>query len=316
MKSLSKAAAFPGLPVVFAEGYGVYSCRRISLHDSVGLALTGEKEKIRTETTVTASDSDTTLVVDGRKPSGARARGMNRLIEELSAKASHKGNLKIESQNKGILSGSSDSGAAALVVALNDFLGFGLSRDELLLYGIFGSETVFRSLYGGLTEYVVLGDGVSVLPLASREELSDVVVFGVSFEGERFAADEIHSFVVKHPSYPSRRKQARERIVALKRRLSEGDLNGVFEVMESDARQVHGLFSDVGKKVINADMKKLCDSVESWRRDGLKAFWNVAGGRQVYVFCLKQEKSDVAELLGGEGLEYKLLKVAGPARII
>jgi hypothetical protein len=65
MKDLSCAVAYPGLPIIFAEGFRVLRGRRLSLHASVGAALTDEREKTRTETIVRAYGSKNSLFVDG-----------------------------------------------------------------------------------------------------------------------------------------------------------------------------------------------------------------------------------------------------------
>jgi len=316
MKDFSRAVAYPGLPIVFAEGYREVEGRRISGHGSVGCALTDPLGAVRTETTVRASDSGNVFTVDGKQLLGSRSEGMVRIVEMLSAAASHTGDIEIESRNHNILSGSSDSGAAALLVALDDFFGLGLGRDELLNVGLFGSETVFRSLYGGLTEYFVDGGRASTELLAGTEELSDIAVFGVNFPGGRLSADEIHKAVVNHPSYNRRVNQANERIEALKKCLDNEDLSGALNVMEEEARTVHGLFAEVGKPVISEDMRVLCESVEGWRRGGLDVYWNVAGGRQVYVFCLRDRKGEVASRLLEGGWEALELEIAGEAKVL
>ncbi|MFH1787780.1 MAG: hypothetical protein ABH834_00165, partial [Candidatus Altiarchaeota archaeon] len=285
----SKAIAYPGLPIIFAEGYFIVEGRRFSSHSSIGAALTTFREGMRTETTVAPYEFDPLVKVDGIPLEDSRGAGMLHIIEEFMMRAKNFEGIRVDSKNLKILSGSSDSGCTALVTALNDFYKLDLPREELLSLGLYGSETVFRSLYGGLSEYRVRGEEVSVQVLATAKELSDVVVFAVPFAGSRFSADEIHGAVVDHPEYDLRGKTVNARIKGVRKCVGKGDMHGLFELMEEDARTVHKMFEDVGRKVISSRMKSLCAQVESWRKEGLKSYWNVAGGRQVYIFCLKEE---------------------------
>jgi len=312
----SKAIAYPGLPMIFAEGYFIVEGRRFSSHSSVGAALTTVREGMRTETTVAPYEYDPLFKVDGIPLEDSRGAGMLHIIEEFMMRAKNFEGVLIDSKNLKILTGSSDSGCAALVTALNEFYKLNLSREELLSLGLYGSETVFRSLIGGLSEYRVRGEEVSVQVLATAKELSDVVVFSVSFPGSRFSADEIHGAVVDHHGYGLRRKVVNARILGVRTCVGEGDLYGVFELMEEDARTVHKMFEDVGRKVISSRMKSLCAQVESWRKEGLKAYWNVAGGRQVYVFCLKEDAKTVKSKLSAKKYSFKKLKIAGPPQIV
>lgn len=58
MKSNSRAIAYPGLPVIFAEGFRDYK-KRISGHSHASLALTDTFERVRTETYAEATGGGT-----------------------------------------------------------------------------------------------------------------------------------------------------------------------------------------------------------------------------------------------------------------
>lgn len=68
----SKAVAFPGLPVIYAEGYRE---NRVSFHGHISLALTDVRESIRTETSVEDSEENVFLV-EGKRLEGERGRDM------------------------------------------------------------------------------------------------------------------------------------------------------------------------------------------------------------------------------------------------
>lgn len=307
-----RAVAYPGLPVIFAEGYQIVRGRRISRHDSVGLCVTDSKEHVRTETVVEPSNEGVSFTVNVQKLSGSRRQGMLKIVKLMLEKSDYDGGLDISSTNYGILTGSSDSAAAALVTAMNSFLDLKLSLDELLQIGLYGSETVFRSLYGGLTEYRVGGDKHEADVLVNELDIS---IFTVPFEGRRFSADAIHKAVVSHPDYANRADSIREKITEVKGFLKKKSIVGILKLMEDDAREVHNLFMWTGHNVINPEMAELCDFVEDIRDGGLKCFWSVAGGSVVYVFSPGKEEAEIRDILQKKW-DFKNYALAGAARSI
>lgn len=304
----TKAISYPGIPIIFAEGFKNYE-ERVSYHNSAGLAITDPQEKVRTETAVElTSKSNTSFLVNDKPQAGKRADGMLRIVQKMTKLAGYEGGLKISSRNHNILSGSSDSGAAALVVALNDILELNLSPEELLGIGHLGSETVFRSLYGGLTEHSV-DDELKAVQLADPDlKLS---IFAVPFRYERFSADRLHLAVMKHPIYKKRAEIIGKKIENLKECLAAGNIPGVLKLMETDAKEVHRMFAQTGHDVIKPKMRKLCNFVEDLRKKKLNAYWNVAGGSCVYVFCPELEKERLkGELKDCAPIEYKIAKGA------
>ncbi|MFH1788524.1 MAG: hypothetical protein ABH834_04010 [Candidatus Altiarchaeota archaeon] len=298
------ARAFPGLPVVFAEGYGE---SRRSLHSSASFAVTDVEGGVRTETSVSEASGDS-FTVDGEPLTGLRGEGMHAIVSSMKNRAGYGGGVIVESVNRDVKSGSSDSGAAALVKALDGLFGLGLSDAELLGFARLGSETAYRSVLGGLSIYDVHSD--SFKRIAEPEEFRDLRIFGVSFDLPRFKADDIHKAVVKHPEYPARRKEADGKIVDVSEALAEGDFLGVLEVMEFDAKRVHKMFREVGFDVIKPEMRRVCELTESLRKEGVPAYWNVAAGSIVYVFTIKDFEGDVHGTLSGRGYEPVRMRVA------
>lgn len=310
IKDSSLGIAYPGLPIVFAEGYGE---GRKSLHSSASFALTGVDGDVRTETVVRASSEDS-FTVDGAVISGLRGEGMRGIVSALKERAGFDGCLSVESENVNVKSGSSDSGTAALIKALDGFFGLGLSDAELIEIARGGSETAYRSVLGGLSIFDVHSD--SFKRIAEPEEFVDLRIFGVSFDLPRFTADDIHQAVVKHPEYLLRRKEADGKIIELSEALAEGDVVGVLEVMEFDAKRVHAMFRSLGFDVIKPEMRRVCNIIEELRKDGVPAYWNVAAGSIVYVFTLKEYESQVeAKLTDARYPKFKL-KIADGAEIL
>ncbi|MDD5111015.1 MAG: hypothetical protein PHG85_00550 [Candidatus Altiarchaeota archaeon] len=306
----STAVAFPGLPIIFAEGFGE---NRVSLHGHISLALSTADGCMRSVTAV-GQASRNSFLVDGLRIDRKRGKGMLAMRDAMVNLAGSKIKLAISSVNSGILTGSSDSGAAALAVALNGFLALGLSIDSLHELARYGSETAYRSLYGGLSEYYFEKGVPRARVLLPAGKLKDIAIYAVPFDYPRHSADELHSAVVRHPGYRRRIAVAEKRIKDFKKASSKRDFNACLRLMEDDARQVHGLFEDMGCRVRKEGMLALCKKVESWRSAGLRCYWNVAGGSVVYVFSLSKDAKEVRKNLKG----YKIVECrpAGPAAVL
>jgi diphosphomevalonate decarboxylase len=280
----------------------------------VGCAFSDEKSSVRTQTTVEAKSGTDAIFVNGKRASGPRGAGMLKVVGLLKKKAGYIGGLKISSQNHDIPTGSSDSGAAALATALNDFLGLNLPLHGLLSAGRHGSETAFRSLYGGVSEYIIEGRREPFArQVASPKELFEIVFYGVNFKGSRHSADELHLGVVKHPKYRLRSAQVKERIDSFCEALRTQDFARALALVEADAKTVHAMFREVGLPVRNKEMLALCNKIELWRADGTPVYWNVAGGNTVYALTLKKHSNKIAGKLKAEDHKpTKYMMAGGP----
>jgi len=310
-----KAIAFPGLPVIFAEGVkDVHN--RVSIHSHVSFALTNKNETARTITSVKESDRNS-FILNGKQPGGTRSVGVIRLIEEMLSMSNADHKIEVSSLNDNILTGSSDSGSAALVFALDNLLELNLEEPMLCRLARKVSETAYRSIYGGLSEYLVNDEGIIYTSkIVSEDFFKDVRIFACPFDYERHSADDLHLNVLTHPGYATRKKQVAERIIALKEYVREKDIYGVLKLMEDDAKTVHSMFEESGLTVIRPLMRGLCKKIEELRLNDIKAVWNVAGGSTVYIFCLKEDQDDISHLLRQMHVKNEEYKIAGAVRNI
>lgn len=315
MKVSSKSTAYPGIPVVFAEGFRDYR-KRLSYHSHASFAVTDAYGTVKTETTAQAKKYGVEFTLDGAPPSDGRAGGAMDLIREMLSLAVEKTGVHVESVNHEILSGSSDSGAAALVTVMDDFLELNLPLWRMAELGRHVSETAYRSIIGGLSEYVIDEEGeVRLNQLGKPEAFRDVTIYAIPFPIRRFSADDLHKRVTRHPQYSNRSIQVDYRLAELRKCMGDGNVLGVLELMEAEAKTVHLMFRDMGMGVIKPEMQQAIDLVGDMRSRGLSAYWNVAGGSQVYVFTLKRWAKEVARELKDNSFKYKHYKVAGGARI-
>ncbi|MFC2162780.1 hypothetical protein ACFLRF_03790 [Candidatus Altiarchaeota archaeon] len=307
------AKAFPGLPLIFAEGF--QEDGRKSMHDHASLAITSCDGNVCSVTSVSRA-GEYSFMLDGHEVAGDRIQGVRDIADRLLQLAGIEGSLDIVAENRGIHSGSSDSGAAALVTAIDGLLGLGLTENQLVAHSMPASETSYRSIYGGLSMYRLSDGAVATSQLTDSSFFDDVRIFVCPFDIPRFSADVLHKAVVAHPSYGGRSREAREKVARLEAMVADDDLVGVLGLMEGDARRVHGMFDDLGYNVIKPEMRRVTEIAVKSRDDGLKAYWNVAGGSVVYVFTLREYAEDMAGLLTDANIPSQEYRVAGPARII
>jgi mevalonate pyrophosphate decarboxylase len=310
MKPYASAQAFPGLPIIFAEGFRDYG-RRISGHSHISLAITDISERVRTQTSVNVTAKGVKLSLPGQHLKARRSQDIKNLVHDMLSMAADPAGVEIKSSNHGVVTGSSDSGVAALVTALDEALELNLTQDALAKISNQASETAYRSIYGGLSGFTIDSEGnTKTRKLKSSAYFRDVAIYAIPFDIRRFSADDLHLRVVRHPEYPNRCRQADERISRLEDLLDSHDIIGLMQLMESEAKTVHKLFAEMGMDVIKPEMRAVTDLVEDMREEGVQAFWNVAGGSQVYVFTQKKWAKEVTRKLKDANHRYSNYKVA------
>ncbi|MEM3030554.1 MAG: hypothetical protein QXH27_02355 [Candidatus Micrarchaeia archaeon] len=319
MRERSTAIAYPTIPVLLLCGLKD-PARRIPFYSTMGLAVTDFGERVRTETTVERAPKGISFTVNGVPVSGKRGADMLAMARLLCKRARYKGGLRISSVNHDIVTGSSDSGAAALATALADFLELKMSKEELAEIARLGSESVYRSLYGGLSLTEVRGGRCIAVQLASPEKLWAWRVFAVPFTelGARHSADEIHERAVRHPHFPERVCSRPSFVKRVRAALRRGDLERVMAIAEEDAMNFHYILEWVGVRVIKDPMFAACNLVRRMREErGVRAWFTVAGGNMVYVYTLARNARRVEAALRREyGSRVLAYKIAGPPRIV
>jgi mevalonate pyrophosphate decarboxylase len=315
MKPHAKAVAYPGLPVVFAEGFRDYKSRT-SGHSHASLAITDIHGNTKTDTFADLADEGIGFKLDGVSPQDQRSSGVYVVAREMLALATDRTGVRIESHNHSILTGSSDSGAAALVSALDDLLELGLPVTRLVEISRHLSETSYRSIIGGLSQFNINRDGsFKAFQLRKPDYFRDLMIYAVPFPGiKRFSADDLHKRVVMHKHYGKRTVETDKRLERLKGILDEGDLIGFMGLMEKEALTVQIMFSEMGMAVVKPEMKPVLDLVVNMRERGVQAYWNVAGGSCVYVFTLPRWAKEVTRELKDGNYKYRHFKVAEGAK--
>jgi mevalonate-3-kinase len=316
VKRLTKAIAYPTIPIVFLGGINP---NRKPLYDTMGLAVTSLDNTTRTETTVELVEEQAekiTFHLNGKKITGKRGEQILTIIETFLSLANINKSIIIRSSNYNIFSGSSDSGLAALLTAMNDLLGLNFSQDELLNYAMKGSESAGRSLYGGLTLTQIKED-ISVSQLASDQQLIPLKLFSIPFYYKsRISADEIHAAIVTNPKFSDRVKKIPYWINKIREAIKTNDFLTILKNAEENIQNAHELLEGVGIHVRKPEIMNLCDDVINLREKGISAYYLIGGGNLVTIATIDKFSTKVANHLIDKKWIYHESKVAGPPKII
>ena len=307
-----EALSYPTIGIVLLGGLSDPD-RRIPGHPSAGFAYTSGNFGIYTKTRIFFKNEPSSVTINGKEVDVNSARSpfnvINRYLKDTGIQ---KGNLSIVSTNTGIISGSSDSGAAALAIAAGKIFGVTeLHKLEADFREI--SESIGRSLFGGLT----------VTGLKNGKYLTEMVAPWNSFEGFKIVAfkfsstrnpsDVIHSNVIRSPRYMDRIESASRKCETVKKLASVNDIRGIFDLSMYDTEEYHELIESVGVRVISGEMRQLITSVSKMRDD----FWCsyiVTGGTNVFVPVERENADKIVKLAVGFNCGVEILRVAPGAR--
>jgi len=324
MKKKSVAVAYPTIPIIFLGG--IHS-DRTPIYDTMGLAVTSQDERTRTETSIEIipdnqlpSKSDTPYVkfmLEGKELTGLRGEQIVIAIKSFMQNSNITANLLINSTNYNIFSGSSDSGLAALFTALNDILDLNYSKEQLLEYSMRGSESAGRSLFGGLTLTLSNTTPPTVLQLASHSDLEEIELFSVPFNfDERLTADEIHAGIVTNRNFEKRVQNIPNWVNRIKIALDTRDFLDVLEAAEENIRNAHELLEDVGLVVRKPKMLELCNDIHQMRKDDIPAYFLIGGGNLITIATLKEYANKVTSVLTAKQWKFYHFKVASAPKIL
>ena len=317
MKNKSIAVAYPTIPIVFVSSVHP---DRIPLHNTMGLAVTDLKEEVRSETAieVTRKKNETTMFLEGKEMPKERMASVIKVANIFRKKTGSDAGLKITSNNYKIYSGSSDSGAAALVCALDDIFGTGLNQEELSELGMMVSESAIRSIYGGMNELNV--DNYPKFHgklVASVNDLKGLKIFALTFDyPTRVSAEQIFHATRSSPFYEYRLKMVPIWIAKIKLGLLNNDWKTVFSVAEENCANAHYLIESAGLRCRKKEMMNAWIDVEEIRAEGLPCYWTAGGGRVINVFSWGKEAEKVKKELIKRGYKPIEYKVAPSPKII
>jgi len=312
MKKRNIAVAYPTIPIIFVSSVDK---KRVPLHDTMGLAVTDLNEETRSETRVeVVLNKKIEFLLEGKPVDERREKNIKEVAKEFMKAAKKEVGLKIESRNYKIFSGSSDSGAAALVAALNDLFETNFPKQKIAELANRISESAIRSVYGGLNMYLVSTGKPHGIQLASEKNLKDIKIFAIGFDYKtRVSAQEIFDICKASPYWKMRLERVPHWVVEIKRGLKNKDWKRVFSNAEENCANAHYLIESGGKRCRRKEMMQAVIDVEEIRASGLPVYWTAGGGNVINAFTWKPYSRGVLEALRRRGhnpIEYKV--ASGP----
>ncbi|MCL6091313.1 MAG: diphosphomevalonate decarboxylase [Candidatus Thermoplasmatota archaeon] len=318
----SEAKAYPTIGVILLGGISD-KINRIPLHTSSGFAYTGADEDISVKTSVfinkgtpfgSLNGESVEYSESGRSPFVVLNRYRSKMLNHLGLNEDGL-SVSFRSENKGVLSGSSDAGAAAMGVNI-DHLSGGISdriEFENELRSI--SESVGRSLYGGLTITRTTKGRCNTERILDAREFRDYITLGCRFNTIRNPSDKIHENIVNSPNYRKRIDDTDSKGKTLEKLAEDRDIKGIFDLAHQDTEEYHRLIESVGVVVIDQRMRALMDRVNEIRKE-IWASYIVTGGSNVFVTVEKKSHREVKSRLEKLCDGISMIKVAGEAKII
>lgn len=318
----SESKAYPTIGVILLGGISD-KLNRVPMHTSAGFAYTGLDQEIDVKTRVFVNTGRPSGSLNGnvvkysetgRSPFVILNHYRKRILENMGLKENDLA-ISFRSDNHSVLSGSSDAGAAAMGSSIADLAGGiqDMVSFENELRSI--SESVGRSLHGGLT--VTWADGRTAWTerLLGPQHFKDYVVIGCKFNVERNPSDRIHENAVKSQEYPKRVESTLNKAKELVRLAEDKDIKGIFEIGHYDTSEYHRLNESMGVRVITPRMRALMDMVDERRKSSWLSYI-VTGGSNVFVISEKKNTKDYVDEFKDHCDGISLLQVADKAEVI
>lgn len=315
MKNEVISIAYPTIPIIFVAAVDE---KRVPLHDTMGLAVTDLDEEARSETKIAADPNSgkVEFLLEGKPIDERRHRDIERVVNEFMRAAGKKSGLKIESNNYKIYSGSSDSGAAALVAGLNELFETKFPKEKLAELADQISESAIRSVYGGMNAYIVSEGKPQGRQIASEKELENVRIFAMGFDyPTRVSAQEIFDICKASPFWKMRAQMVPYWRKAIEDGLRKRDWNKVFSNAEQNCANAHYLIETGGKRCRKKEMMDAVIDIEEIRESGLPVYWTAGGGRVINAFSWGHDADKVLAELKKRGQKPVEYKVASGARV-
>ncbi|MCL4453353.1 MAG: mevalonate-3-kinase [Candidatus Thermoplasmatota archaeon] len=309
--------AYPTIGILLLGGVSD-SVKRIPRHTTAGIAYTGLNDEIYVKTDLYLSN-ERSGIINGRKIPEDSSRSpfivIDKYKNDILKRHPEYSEVSFISENKNVLSGSSDAGAAAIGECIESIFEYNINifNFENDLQKI--SESAGRSLYGGFTINHANGKESLTDEILGPEDFQDFVIVGCKFSDERKPSDVIHENIINHEKYQERVKNSEIRAKELEKLADSGDIKGIFEAGERDTLEYHSMLREVGVNIITEEMQNFINKISELKQE----FWNsyiVTGGTNVFVAVEKGDKEKVREAAKEFNCEPVYLKVAGKPDVI
>ena len=313
-EQISYSRAFPTMGIILLGGLSD-DIKRYPLHTSAGITYTDVEESMFAEVKLFSS-AKRFGIINGTPVTGTESRSPFHVIDLYGEKirevlgADEKSAISFDSWSRNIPSGSSDAAAAAFGSSIDAILGGTVDQGKMENRLRTISESVGRSMKGGLTITTPLPEPSTEL-LLPHTAFSGYEIIAFRFPDQRKPSDEIHRNIVNSPEYPERVRETENKGKILRDLASSGDVEAIFDLSEKDTMRYHSIIESVGVNVITSEMASMLKRLQESR----ERFWNrfiVTGGSNVFAAIRKEDRNIALEIGRDFQCTESVLKVAGP----
>ncbi len=312
-----EAKAYPTIGIILLGGVS-NNTNRTPRHTTAGIAYTGLNDDIYVKTDLYLSDARSGII-NGKKIDVNSSRSpfivIDKFRNQILMRHPEFREISFISENKNIISGSSDAGAAAIGECIESIFEYNINifTFENDLQKI--SESVGRSLYGGLTVNHANGRESLTDEILDAGNFRDYIIVGCKFSEERKPSDVIHENIINHSRYNDRVKNSELKSKKLNELANSRNIKGIFELAEEDTEEYHSMLRDVNVNIITDDMNKFISRLKELK----KRFWNayiVTGGTNVFVAVEKNNMEKIYSEAKKFNSDPVYLKVAGKPEVV
>lgn len=322
---LKKATAWAPVNVALVKYWGKRDEKlRLPANSSLSICL----QYLGTKTTVEFKPKlqKDSVILDGKV---LGKREYSRVVEHLNRVrllAGSKLKAKVVSENnfsKSVGLSSSASGFAALSLAASEAVGLKLSSKDLSRLARLGSGSACRSIGDGWVEWRA-GDSDKnsfgeTLFSQSHWDVRVLVVL-LSQKEKKVSTTDGHKLAPTSLFYKKRLEFVEKTLISIKGVVGERNFSRFGELVEDEALNMHAIMLTSKPNLIYwlPETVRVMRAVREWRNEGLKSYFTVNTGQNVFVFCMPKDEGEIVEKLKGlEGvIEVRRDQVGRGARLV
>lgn len=293
--------------------------RRIPYHASVSLCTA----PISSHTTFEVRDDGPEAVtIDGERVAGRPLERVRAVVDAVREKTGDDRPFCMESRNdfpQYVGLGSSSSGFAALALAAAAAYGWKADARALSEVARLGAGSASRAVTGGVSEWVVEGQGSFSHCLLPPERLRDWAVV-VPLVQHPEPTENVHKEAVTSPLFAARVAYVESALADAREACRTGDLEALWAVAERDTLNLHAITMTGihGHITWQPATLAVIHAVRRLRAGGLPVHFSIDTGATAYLNTRVRHQEEVAEAVRGiPGVADVLhLRPGGPATLV
>lgn len=295
-KIIYKATAVSPANIAFIKFWGKKDPKlNIPFNDSISMNL----NNCLTTTTVEFNPDYRAdkILIGGKEVTGIKSKRVVKILDQVRKKSHLKLKAKVISENNfpegtGIASSASAFSALALAASIAGRLS--LSLKELSILARRGSGSACRSAIDGFAQWQA-GDSdktsyaVQIAP-PDFWELRDIVCI-INKEEKKISSTEGHGLATSSPYFKTRLKRLPEKTSNLKEAFFRKDFKTFGQIAEEEAVDLHLMAMTSSPPIFywNEGTMEIIQAVQTWRENGLLAYFTIDAGPNVHLICLEKE---------------------------